>query len=327
MKKPKVTVVITVKNGARTIEACVSSVLENRIPKKVLVIDAFSDDGTYELLKKFEREGKIKLVRMKSNAPEAFNYGIKKTDTEIVALTDADCVVDEEWLEKLVKGINGKYVAAAGYCTSPKGLKGLARAFGYTFDERFDIDANEVQRAPTMNLAFRKDVAEKVLFDESLPIAFETDFCFRLLEHGKIRYVKDAVVYHYHRATWKGFFRQQKNYGKYAVLVYLRHLGKLGGDHVSRRRFFVQVLMLYLVAGLGVLGLWWKPALMGALVGTGIIFTLWSYEVLRSRPENAGIFMVMMAVRLVAWCVGGVEGIIHSVKERFQKYIRFHQKI
>ena len=92
MNRPKVTVVITVRNGIETIKACVESVLRNKYPKEIIVIDAFSDDGTYEVLKKIKG---IKLLRLEGNAPKAFNHGIKIAKHPVVVLTDADCVVEK----------------------------------------------------------------------------------------------------------------------------------------------------------------------------------------------------------------------------------------
>jgi len=54
MKEPSVTILVTVKNGANTIENCVNSLLKlNYTNYKIYVIDAFSTDGTYDILKKF----------------------------------------------------------------------------------------------------------------------------------------------------------------------------------------------------------------------------------------------------------------------------------
>ena len=72
----KVTVIVTVKNSASTIEKCINSILVNAYPKELVVIDAKSTDGTYEILEKFAKSKKIKLVSLESNAPEAFNHGI-----------------------------------------------------------------------------------------------------------------------------------------------------------------------------------------------------------------------------------------------------------
>lgn len=66
MKEKSVTVLITVKNSSRTIEDCMDSILGmNYRNYKVYVIDAFSTDGTYEILKKYRK--KIRLEQFSGN--------------------------------------------------------------------------------------------------------------------------------------------------------------------------------------------------------------------------------------------------------------------
>lgn len=304
--KPKVTVIVTVKNAVSTIKACIDSIIANKIPNEIIVVDAFSTDGTYDILKRFGK--KIKLVRLEGSAPVGFNYGIQHAKAPLIALTDADCVVESDWLKNLVGGIKKNYVASAGSCWTPDGERGLAKAIGDAFDERYDIDKTEVLRAPTMNIAFKTSIAKNVLFSELMPIAFETDFCFRLLKYGKMAYVKDARVYHHHRTSWKKFFKQQKDYGKYGILVYLKHPSKTSGDHISKKRFFTQVILFYLSVVLGISSLFVPLTGPLSLLSLGGIFLLFAYENIKLRPKNALIFTTMLFVRLLAWCVGGLEG-------------------
>jgi glycosyltransferase involved in cell wall biosynthesis len=311
--KPKVTVVVTVKNSAGTIGQCIESVLKNKFSKDVVVVDAFSDDGTFEILEKFRRKKKIKLFRVRGNAATGLNYGIKMAKTPIIALTDADCAVDEKWLENLAGAIKGNYVASAGRCLTPKDAGGLSKTIGEEFDRRFDFEAEEVTRAPTMNLAFRKNTG--ILFDEKLDIAFETDFCFRLTKLGKIKYVRDALVYHNHRSTWRSFFTQQKNYGKYGALVYLRHASKVKGDHISRRRFFFQVGLLYILPVLFILGFFNRAFTAAGAVCAFLLAGLILYEVLYARPSRPAVFASMVLLRLLAWGIGGLEALFSCLRK------------
>ncbi|TRO62032.1 glycosyltransferase [Candidatus Bathyarchaeota archaeon] len=306
--KPKVTVVVTVKNALATIKKCIDSILANDFPKEVVVVDAFSTDGTYEELKKFGR--KIKLVQLKGSAPVGFNCGLSHATAPVVALTDSDCVVDSRWLTCLTKAIKNGYVAAAGSCWTPESERGLARAIGEAFDERYDINQREVLRAPTMNLAFRTDIGRTVMFDESMPIAFETDFCFRLLKHGKIAYVKGAKVYHHHRAGWKDFFKQQMEYGKYGAIVYLKHPSRMGGDHISKKRFFTQVALAYILVAAAFGSIFLSGLAPLALLSLAGILGLFAYEIAKLRPRNPLLFTAMLATRLAAWLIGGVEGLM-----------------
>ena len=59
-----------------------------------------------------------------------------------------------------------------------------------------------------MNLCLETETARKVKFDEEQKVAVETDFGFRLTKLGKIKYCPKALVWHYHRASLKNYFRQ-----------------------------------------------------------------------------------------------------------------------
>src|SRR3990170_2112556 len=100
MKKPAVTVLVTVRNAKQTIEKCIKSLLGQSYSNyNIYVTDAHSEDNTWSILQKFKK--KIKLERIRANRPAAYNYMIKKVKTPYIAFTDADCVVDKDWLKVL----------------------------------------------------------------------------------------------------------------------------------------------------------------------------------------------------------------------------------
>jgi len=99
-KHPSATVLVTVRNSKNTIKQCIESLLKLDYPnKKIYFIDAFSTDGTYEILKNFRN--RIILERLGGNPSVAYNHALKKIKTSYVALTDGDCLVKRNWLKML----------------------------------------------------------------------------------------------------------------------------------------------------------------------------------------------------------------------------------
>jgi glycosyltransferase involved in cell wall biosynthesis len=228
MKEPLVTILVTVKNSKDTIEKCVKSLLGLDYKNyKIFITDAFSTDGTYEILEKFRKKysKKILLEQIKGNAPKAFNYMIKKVKTPFIAMTDADCVVDKNWLKNLIKGFDSsETVMTAGFCGTPKDVNLLQKLIGRELEDRFK-KASKVKillHAPTMNLCIRTAIAKKVKMDERLDVAFETDWGLRISKFGKIKYVPEAKVYHYHRPTLKSYYKQQFKQATFTPAVYLK---------------------------------------------------------------------------------------------------------
>lgn len=316
LKQPSVTVLITVKNSVSTIEKCVDSVFKSIYPKKeIFIVDAYSTDGTYELLKKYNKQ--IKLFRIKGNAPKAFNFAIKKINTDLIAFTDADCIVDKHWLKHLVLGFTSQnVVASAGFCSTPKNVNRLQKLIGAELEERFKHFPKFISRAPTMNLCVKTDVAKKILFDERFDVAFETDFGYRLTKLGKMVYTPKAIVYHYHRPTWKSFFKQQFRYGKYATLLYLKHKKRARGDHISKPTMILQEFV-FLFACLFAIT---SPvnSSLGMMAVSLFVFLLILYFIdilhLTKNFWDIILFFFLYVLRTLAWTLGLIYGIFSLIK-------------
>ena len=89
---PRVTVVIPAFNAAAFIAATLNSVLAGRLQDvEILVIDDGSTDATAELAAGCGPPGKVRVLRQSNQGLSASrNRGIAQSDSEFVALLDAD---------------------------------------------------------------------------------------------------------------------------------------------------------------------------------------------------------------------------------------------
>jgi len=313
MKQPKVTVLITVKNSVKTIKQCIESVLKQTYKNyNTMVVDAYSNDGTYEILKSFGK--KIKLYQVRGWAPKAFNWAMKKINSEFVAFTDADCVVDKNWLKELIKSFKSeKILAVAGFCGTKKVDTNLQRAISKELEERFKYFPKYILRAPTMNLCVRTSILKKLKFNERFKVAFETDFGYRLTELGKIYYNKKAIVYHYHRATWKDFFNQQRTYGEYTFLISIVHKRRMMGDHITNPYMLAQVPAFWLIILFSFLSLFAFRLfflVLFFLVAMLSVFLIKIYR-LKIKLKDFPLFFAFFSVRMIAWSIGLIKGLFH----------------
>src|SRR5262245_61536984 len=101
----KVSVIVPVFNGEKTLAACVESLLALKYPAndlELIVVDNASTDRTAEILALYR--DRIRVVSENERGPAAArNNGLRAATHEIVAMTDADCVVDCDWLRFLVE--------------------------------------------------------------------------------------------------------------------------------------------------------------------------------------------------------------------------------
>ena len=102
-----VSILIPTKNAVKTISQCLDSVLSLDYPKEgleVYVIDAFSDDGTQEILQEYQKKHVelLHVIEADLNVPQAYNMLLKETKGEFIGFLDGDAVVDRNWLKVLV---------------------------------------------------------------------------------------------------------------------------------------------------------------------------------------------------------------------------------
>jgi glycosyltransferase involved in cell wall biosynthesis len=110
----KVSLVTTVKDAADAIEDFLASVrAQTRPPDEVVVVDGGSADGTLERLRAAED---ITLIESPgANIARGRNAAIAAATHDVLAVTDGDCVLDPDWLERLLAPIEAGADVAMGH--------------------------------------------------------------------------------------------------------------------------------------------------------------------------------------------------------------------
>lgn len=245
----RASIIISAKNEAARIEACLQSLLQQKcsFSFEILVIDNQSSDSTTALVKKFARRhrGKIFLYSQKKpGSPACRNLGARKAKGEFLLFTDADCTFHNKWVEEMVAGFSSTLpVGAVGGLTLSKFSKTpsmvekyLDQKFAFWEEDRVSDFPAFLPWAPTCNLAVKKEIFLALSgFDENWKTAaYDVDFCWRLELCGfVVSYAPKAMVNHERRGTLPALFRQRENYAYYnsALLdTYEKSLGfsKLG---------------------------------------------------------------------------------------------------
>jgi GT2 family glycosyltransferase len=204
---------------------------------EIIVVDA--SNGSLNTIKmKFPEVNWINFKNIsnkKTTIPEQRNLGIKRAKGSIIVFIDSDCIPESQWLNNLTRQIvDGKESITAGtVITSPKSYMGEAILKG-----------TYVQKCPTMNMALKKEVFDNIgLFDENFERVSDHDICIRAIKKGyKIRYIKDAIVYH----NW-GNFKKNITRSFYSGIgmakIYKKHKDEL----YSRKNIYHLTYMLYII--------------------------------------------------------------------------------
>ncbi|MBU3897257.1 MAG: glycosyltransferase [Nanoarchaeota archaeon] len=316
MKQPSVTVLVTVRNSEKTIGKCIDSILKQNYKNyKIYVTDAFSTDNTFKILKKYGK--KIQLEQIHGNMSVAYNHMLKKVKSDFVAFTDADAVVDKNWLKLLTEAFEPHAVTVGGTIKNPTGMKKLPDLIGRELEYRFSNLPKYVARLPTMNLCVRTKIAKLERFDENLNVAQETEWGYRLNKYGKTIFTPKAIVWHYHRATWRSYFKQQYTYGLNVPKVYLskRNRHRISGDEVSNRTMISEMFLMMLSLFFLVLGSKWIIFAGLSSFLFFILFLMFTYEThnLSKTVTDFIYYMMIFSVRTFAWGFGIVMGLLEMM--------------
>ena len=224
--EPAVSIIVPVRNGEATISTLLKSLLKLNYPKEKLdfqVVDGNSTDKTWEVVKQYP----VKLVTQSGTGLNAArNTGIKNSKSEIVAFTDSDCVVPEDWVRNIAKNFKDLRVGCVG--GSIKGYNGdflsdyADNSFMPVlriFKKREVLDSVRLlQRYPAgCNMAFRRKALEAAGdFDESIRHAFDEDELVERVCRAGYRMVldPDCLVLHKHRSSVKELWKQNFRYGR-----------------------------------------------------------------------------------------------------------------
>ncbi len=237
---PLVSIIVPVKNERERIEICMKSLLNLDYERyEILLVDTGSTDGTYQMVEEIAKHNpKVRVLRVIGNAAMGRNCGLEAAKGDAVAFIDGDCVAPTNWLNKLVYPLVEEPVTTAGVggpnipLTNKeniwsKAINAILSTFlGSAGSVQVRTTNNGyVKSLSTANSAFRVEKVRRIRgFDPRLELCEDSDLCCRLIKTGsKLRFVRDATVYHHReyyslRKFGQHMFRYGQGRGE-AILV------------------------------------------------------------------------------------------------------------
>ena len=223
---PHVSVVVPVRNGAATIDACLEALLRQDYPRElleILVVENRSTDDTAA------RAAAHPVALLNGcdllTSYAARNRGVGRSGGEIVAFTDADCIPSPDWLKHLIAPFTDPSVAAVAGAIEDAPFQSVCEEFAARVQPFARPRRGGLATILTANVAIRRSALEAVgHFDEQLPTGGDVDLGWRLQQEGfAIREAPRASVAHRHRATFAAAFAQYRRYGVADVLLATIH--------------------------------------------------------------------------------------------------------
>ncbi len=268
----KVSVIVVTLNEEKNIVLCLQSILKQNILKndyEIIIVDGGSQDATQQRVKecaKLHDEQKIRYIEKQNGSIAACrNIGIKNALYEYVAFTDADCIVPEDWLQRLRIGFsrqatgNPALAGVGGANIPPENGSLFQMAIGVAFNSLLgslgSIQAQPVKKNVKLfsiscsNSFYKKKSLEDVgMFSEELGNQGEDwDLGAKLKKNGYNVYgIHDSFVWHNFRATPALFWKNMVFYGDGRMLLMTKH-----PDIIKKRYllplFFIPVFVFFLI--------------------------------------------------------------------------------
>jgi len=324
---PKVSIIVATYNSEQTIEDCLKSILAQNYPAgfiEVIVMDGGSKDATVKKAQQYP----VKIVSIRLNAPAAYNYAMKIAEHPVLGFIDADAKVEPQWLSKLVRHLEEPKVAGvSGRIETWNAQNPWAKSIGYELKNRYRRIGKYTSRIATMNLLLKKAVIEEAGgWDENLPSQYDTDLGFRISAKGyKIAYEPNAACYHYNRSTVRTYYKQQLQYGKNTLKLYLKHGRLAKGDEITDFAMNIQPILLLAVIVLFLLGilealrpLWYISGLILAFMLVYFVYSAANIAV-KFHDRVALRLLVLYFVRTFAWFVGAVITAVNYARGKGRK--------
>ncbi|MFA5833193.1 MAG: glycosyltransferase [Bacteroidota bacterium] len=259
-----ISVIVAARNEEKVIGSLLQSLVDQQYSSEkfeIIIVNDRSIDSTASIIEKFQKQYRhVRLITIEENTTDmphkknALRTAIEQSQFEILAFTDADCIVPKNWLRELSKQFMNDVGAVAGY--SPYTLNTSNSFLRYEEYKNSLLAASAVELKNAFmctgrNFAYRKKVYKEVNGFETIKhsISGDDDLFLQVLKrktNWNIRYMisRESYVRTLPPSSFSQFVNQRtrhvsasKFYSKHIQLAYsvihLFHLSVIIGFFIS----------------------------------------------------------------------------------------------
>lgn len=219
-----ISIIIPTYNRRASLKECLESIFvqEDVGNFEVIIVDDGSIDSTDKMLEEFVLRFPSNIIYVRqehAGISKARNNGIFRSRGKIIAFIDDDCVLQKDWIEKVIRRHASfpAIIAIQGRILNFYKNNIVAQFEGALFEEyskKFmyysgsDIFTSLLQGG---NCSFKNSLLSQygISFRETLSACEDVDFGYQIVNNKQmILYALDIVVYHKHRITLASFIRK-----------------------------------------------------------------------------------------------------------------------
>ncbi|MDO8579074.1 MAG: glycosyltransferase family A protein [Dehalococcoidales bacterium] len=221
MASPRISVVIPAYNEEAFLPRCLDSLKKQTFRDFEIIVVAGGQDATATIARKFEA---VVIPQTEKGIAAARQKGFDIASGEIIASTDADTVVPENWLERIDELF--RQHAEAGAVAGHFQLYDGPAFVRFWIRTSLTLMPVVLKFAPGIwsfggfNFAVKKDVFKKIGgFDLHRDFGEDVDLCRRLKKNGKVVFDRTLVV----RVSGRAFLKDRfglKNLANYLSVLF-----------------------------------------------------------------------------------------------------------
>ena len=218
---PSVAVIVPAFNEEKVIVQTISSLLacDKSREFEIIVVDDGSTDGTHRVVSQaFANDPRVRVFTKENGGkPAALNYGLTKTQAEVIVALDADTVFTKDTIVKLVRHFKDPMIGAvAGNAKVGNRINLLTRwqALEYITSQNLDRRAFDVLNCITVVPgavgAWRRELVDRVGGFNHYTLAEDADLTLAIRKLGyTIAYEDEAIALTEAPDTVRGFIGQR----------------------------------------------------------------------------------------------------------------------
>jgi len=208
-------VIVPSYNAARTIKACLTSLINQdaKDPYEIIVVDSSEDETPQIISEKFPS---VRLIHLKERTfPKAAReVGLIHAAGQFVAMIDADCVAAPDLLAKMLERHRTSTYAAVGGALRNGTPWSITGTIGYLSEFSNQLPSAKRERTRTLvtaNVCYRKDVLEAFRLPENLEGGEDALLHWKIYKSGFSLLFDPAIqVTHLNKTGLKGIRYQYK---------------------------------------------------------------------------------------------------------------------
>jgi len=230
-KFSSISILIPARNEEKFIADAITSALNVKFKgkKEIIVIDDNSTDKTSKIAKNFP----VKLIRMKKHSGKAtgLNYALKKATGELIAIIDADSVIDDKAILEALSYLKSEEVAGVTSTIKVNNRKKflgmwlhIEQLYNSLLRSFFSkINANIVTPGP-LSIYKKKELLIVGGFSTK-GYSEDVDVTVKLIRHNKKIAVSEKSISKTNMpVSIKGFLKQRTRFAKGWIHIFKKHL-------------------------------------------------------------------------------------------------------